>query len=121
MAVRDNKKTDFPVVPDGASRSIVGPTVGWCDATTSTSDENVSMSAWAGHYITIEAITADHYIAFSDDPAETIETGAASVNTLAVPRTIPAGQSIDVVVPKGSYYLIYRTVSGTGILRAVRS
>lgn len=115
-------QTKFPTVPAGAAHSIVGPTQGWCDASTSTSDETIDLSVWAGHYITLEAETADCYVAFTNDATDTIVTGvAATVGTAMVPRTVSVGVAVDVVVPKGASIMVYRTVSGTGVLRAVRS
>lgn len=115
-------ETKFPTVPAGAAQSVAGPTQGWADASTSTTEEYIDLSAWRGHYVTIEAETVDHYIAFTTAASGTIVTGAAAtVGTALVPRTVVAGQSIDVVVPKGAPFLVYRTVSATGLLRAVRS
>jgi hypothetical protein len=116
-------KTNFPTVPDGAARSVAGPTQGWCDAGTSASEEYINLSAWAGHYITIEAETEDHYVAFTTAAAGTIVDGvAATVGTALVPRTIYADTpNPPMVVPPGATFLAYRTIANAGVLRITRS
>lgn len=126
MAVND-KKTRFPTVADGAARSIAGPTEGWADVTTSTTDEYVNLELYAGRYVTIEATSADHFVLFINESdfekatPTTITTGAVATVGDPCPRTVVAGTSIDVVVPSGRTVLVYRTVSGTGKLRVTRS
>lgn len=116
-----NSRSSFSTVPDGASRSIAGPSVGFADVATSTTDESADLSDWAGTYVTIEAFTGDHFFAFSDVTGDTIHTTAAVVGTAMVPRTVKEGTSVDVVVPRGRPFLTYRTVTGAGVLRVTRS
>lgn len=105
-------------VSEAAARSIVGPTVGWSDASTSTTDEEIDLSAWAGRYVRIEVYTADHYICFTDTSGSAITTGvAATVGTVMVPWTIAAGDSIQCVVPTSATILVYRTTAATGGIR----
>lgn len=107
-------------VADAHARSVTGPTVGFCDATTTTTDESVDLSAWAGRYVEIYCEGDDHYVCFSASSAETIETGAQAVGTAAVPIRIYVGQAgVHRLVPRKATFLIYRAVAGTGVIRVV--
>lgn len=110
------------IVAPGQAQSVQGATVGFCDATTSVSDERVDLSTWAGRYVKIYCESADHYFCFSASDTETIETGAQVVGTLAVAdRVDQGGQGVHVVVPVNAPILVYRTVSGAGVLRVLPS
>ena len=97
--------------------SVNGPTVGFADVTTSTSDENVDLSTWKGRYVEITTTTAAHYILFDSDGTTTIETGAGAVGDTDIPGIIAADSSKHMIVPVSNPFLIYRTVSGTGEIR----
>ena len=116
-------KTKFPSVSYGAANSIAAPTEGWADATTTTTPENIDLTAWAGSYITIECETDDHYVLFDTDGSTTIQAGAqATVGSGDVPRTIYSGApNPPMVVPPGKPFLVYRAVAATGTLRVTRS
>ena len=76
-----------------------------------------------GRYITIQALSADLYLACVDTNSRTIDPtavagGLAAANCIV----IPAGQSLSFFVPHGGQttghgYLVYRTASGTGSVR----
>lgn len=95
----------------------LGPTQGFCDATTSTTTEYVDLSDWIGRPIRITCETADHYISFGDVTSFTMDVDAATLGSeyVAMPVTTTAGY--DCVVPTGHPFLGYRTISGTGIIR----
>ncbi len=139
-------RTNFPTASSGAADSIAAPTIGWC-STTSTTDAHLDLGrtpdhddalrgvGFDGSYITLEAETEDCYVLFSDNIAETIDVDA-SVGTVTVegsrnilttaaidvPRTIYAGvPNPPMLVPRGKTVMIYRTGSGTGLLRFTRS
>jgi hypothetical protein len=76
-----------------------------------------------GRYITIQALSADLYLACVDTNSRTI-TPTAVAGDLAVANciVIPAGQSLSFFVPHGGQttnyqYLVHRTASGTGSMR----
>lgn len=116
--------TNFPVVSRGAADSVAAPTEGWADVTTTTTSEEVNLSAYGRRYVYIEATGDDHYIIFTNTSGQAIVTGtAATVGTAAVPRLVPvgAGRGISVVVPEKYSIMRYRAVSGTGALRVTRT
>lgn len=105
-----------------AAASVVGPTVGFCDATTSTTDEDVDLTEWAGRYVDIYCETEDHYVYFADATGGAAVLTAQSVGTVAIPARInKAGEGKGFVVPKEAPFLTYRAVTGTGIIRVIPS
>lgn len=76
-----------------------------------------------GRYLTIQALSADLYLQLTDDNTDTITPTAAAGNFAdANCIVIPAGQSLSIFVPKpgttNMRYLVFRTASGTGAMRA---
>lgn len=141
--------TNFPVVRPSTADSIAAPTIGWADATCSTTEEYLQLNdvtdgtntgvGWDGSYVTFEAEGDDIYVLFTSDAAETIATGASGTETamtiggvardvlttaaIDVPRTIYQGvPNPPMVIPKGKPILVYRTKSAaTATLRMTRS
>lgn len=76
-----------------------------------------------GRYVTIQALSADVYLQFTDDNTDTI-TPTAAAGDLAAANclVIPAGQDRSFYLPRGGgtvnfRYIVYRTASGTGSIR----
>ena len=101
--------------------SVAGPTVGFCDASTSTTTEYVDLSDYVDRYVTITCETANHYVCFVANDSATLDTDAASLGTENVVFPVIAvdngGQGVPFVVPKAKPFLAYRTISSTGLLR----
>lgn len=122
-------RSKYSVVPDGAARSVAGPSEGWADVTTSTTAESIDLSIYAGMYVEIQVEDQAHYVAFVESAATALATGAAgtvssgalTAAAAAVPRKIPADGSIHRVVPAGAPILKYATLTGTGKIRVLRS
>lgn len=108
-------------VADAHARSVMGGQVGWADVTTSTSEETVDLSAWAGLYVLIECEIDDHYFAFMADAATALDTDAAAVGTVGVPEIVHTGsEGKHRVVPEDRPILRYRTlVSAAASLRVI--
>lgn len=74
-----------------------------------------------GRYLTIQALSADVYLALQGNNSDTINPTAAAGNFAAANCiVVPAGQSLTLLVPKtdATRYLVWRTASGTGAIRA---
>lgn len=107
-------------VTESEARTVKGATVGFCDATTSTTTEYVDLSEWAGRYVKIYCETSDHYFCFGAATGFTMDVDAAAVGTLYVPDRVDAGGAgTHVVIPRNKPWLGYRTVSGAGVIRVL--
>lgn len=112
----------YPTVPDGAARSVAGPTEGFADVTTSTTAESFDLSAWAGRYVKIYCETQAHYFAFVATAATALNESAATSATAAVVDRLEAGgDGVQVVVPGSHPFLKYKAITGTGTIRVIRS
>ena len=122
-------------VSDGEARSVHGPRFGFCDATTTTAQEYVDLSAYKGKYIKIVAAMADHWVCFGVNATFTMDIDAAAMVAAApgnghayvtfadsVAERVKADDlnGIEVVVPVDAPFLSYRTVSATGEIRVYR-
>lgn len=110
--------TKKPNVLPATAMSVQAPLEGWCDATGTTTDEYVDLTKYKGQYICLEAEGANFYVAFKSATGGTIVTGGTAVGTALVPRTIYKDTpNPNMVVPPGAPWMVYRTVSATGLLR----
>lgn len=120
---------------DGEARTVHGPRFGFCDATTSTTQEYIDLSAYKGKYIKIVVATVDHWVCFGTSASFTMDIDAAAMVAAApgnghgyvtfadsVAERVKADDlnGIEVVVPPDAPFLSYRTVSATGEIRVYR-
>lgn len=115
----------FPVdaVDDGSARSVQGPTVGFCDATVTSTEERVDLTLYGGRYVTIYFEGDDGYIAFAATNVATIVVTAQAMGTVGVPLRVYQGVPAHVVVPKAAPFLCFRSVGagGTVVIRVLPS
>lgn len=74
-----------------------------------------------GRYLTVQALSADLYVQFASSSSNTITPSAVAGDFAAANAiVIPAGQEKPFFIPKTSAarYMVYRTASGTGSMRA---
>lgn len=123
-------------VSDAEARSVHGPRKGFCDTSTSTTQEYLDLRAYAGKYIKIVVATVDHWVCFGVNQTFTMDidalamvAGDSTVNGDPYPRFAESCaervkaddlNGIEVVVPPDAPYLSYRTVSATGEIRVYR-
>lgn len=109
-----------PVVGDGAARSVAAPGPGFADVTTTTTDEVVDLTQYAGVYVRIQVTGDDHYVSFQEATGGTNSTAANALDASGffqdddIPEIIPANEYRDYVVPRKRPFLTYRSVSTTG-------
>lgn len=108
-------------VSPASAATRYGPTVGYADASTSTSQESVDLSAYEGTYVLIWGESADHYCAFAENSSVSMDVDAAALGTAAVPFPVASGAAgaVEFVVPRKRTVLLYRTISGSGTLRVL--
>lgn len=116
MAFRKTNSKN-PSVSDGHARSVVGNQVGFSEDSDGTTD-TVDLSLWQGRYVTIQAETADHYVAWGAT-AGTIDVDDATAGTALVGRLLPAGGEHSCIVPPGAPVFHWRTTTGTGRVRVL--
>lgn len=108
-------------VSEAEARTLEAPSLGYCDATTTTATEYVDLSIWAGGYVTISCETVGHYISFGAATGFTMDVDAATLGSNYVAMPVSTGEKFHCVVDKEQPFLGYRTISDTGILRVHKS
>ena len=109
-----------PVVGDGAARSVAAPGPGFADVTTTQTDEDVDLSAYAGMYVRVQVYGDDHYVSFQEATGGSNSTAANALDSSGlfqdddIPEIIEANHYRDYVVPRKRPFLTYRSISTTG-------
>lgn len=108
-------------VSQAAADSVQGSQGGFCDATTSTSEEGLDLSAFAGRYVKIYCETVDHYYTFAPSGVTGVldETAKSTYTDYVVDRLEFGARGTHEIVPREKPVLRFKAVSGTGKIRII--
>lgn len=117
-----------PIATEGAAQSVQ-PSQGGLYLTTSTVAGEFDLRKWAGRYVKIRAIGADHYFLWAEDTGATIDetatASAAAIPPSATMATIPdellSGEFVHQLVHPKYPFLREKTKTGTGGMRVFPS
>lgn len=104
-------------ISTGATSTHIGPRLGFCDASTSTTPEWLNLSQWAGSYVVITVETVAHYVSFGAATGFLLVVGNTSLGSDAVAYPVAVGEKAYFVVHPSYPWLAYRTTTDNGLIR----